>query len=58
MNSRAFYSKSQDEFLHYSEAQGEDADLLNQYNILQYNNMFEKEKDKDKNLFPYYETSD
>lgn len=58
MNSRAFYSKSQGEFLHYSDAQGEDADLLNQYNILQYNNMFEKEKDKDKNLFPYYETSD
>ena len=58
MNSRAFYSKSQGEFLHYSDAQGEDADLLNQYNILQYNNMFAKEKDKDINLFPYYETSD
>lgn len=51
MNSRAFYSKSQGEFLHYFEAQGKDADLLNQYNILQYNNMFEKKKTRIKIFF-------
>lgn len=53
MNARAFYSVSEGEFLHYDEASGEEAEALNEYNILQYNNMFDS--DVSRNFFPYYE---
>ena len=42
VNSRGFYSKSQGKFLHVEDAAGEDAKWLKNYEILQYNNMFDK----------------
>ena len=50
MNSRAYYSKTQGGFVHYTDAVGEEADLLGKYQILQYNNMFDK-KDRSEIFF-------
>lgn len=52
INARAYYSKSEDGFRYFDEAEGEEAEALQQYNILQYNNMFEEENSQ--NFFPYY----
>lgn len=52
MNARAFYSLSAGEFLHYPDASGEEAERLRDYEILQYNNLFEDEPSK--HFFPYY----
>lgn len=53
MNARAFYSPDAGEFLHYQDAVGEEADWLNRYEMLQYNNLFEEEKNR--HFFPYCE---
>ena len=52
VNSRGFYSKSQGKFLHVEDAAGEDAKWLKNYEILQYNNMFDKRNKSELN-FPY-----
>ncbi len=52
MNARAFYSLDAGEFLHYQDAGGEEAERLQDYEILQYNNLFEKECSGQ--FFPYY----
>lgn len=52
VNSRGFYSKSQGRFLHVEDAAGEDARWLKNYEILQYNNMFDK-RNKSELFFPY-----
>lgn len=52
VNSRGFYSKSQRKFLHVEDAAGEDAKWLKNYEILQYNNMFDK-RNKSELFFPY-----
>lgn len=52
MNSRAFYSSKIGAFVHYEDALGEEQELLKEYNILEYNNMFDD--DKSKNFFPFY----
>ena len=53
MNSRAYYSSASNGFLHYTEASGTEKELLDKYDMLQYNNMFDK-KDKSKVFFPFY----
>ena len=52
VNSRGFYSKSQGKFLHVEDAAGEDAKWLKNYEILQYNNMFDK-RNKSELILPY-----
>lgn len=53
INARAYYSKSKGKFQYFDEAVGFEAEALQQYNILQYNNMFEGENSQ--HFFPYYE---
>lgn len=53
INSRGYYSKSQGAFLHLDEAEGEEAEWIQNYNILQYNSMFDK-KNRSDLFFPYY----
>ena len=52
VNSRGYYSNSAGRFKHIEEADGEEAEWLKNYEILQYNNMFDK-KEKSKLFFPY-----
>ena len=52
INSRGFYSKSLGRFFHVEDAAGEDAKWLKNYEILQYNNMFDK-RNKSGLFFPY-----
>lgn len=52
VNSRGYYSNSAGRFKHIEEADGEEAGWLKNYEILQYNNMFDK-KEKSKLFFPY-----
>ena len=53
MNSRGYYSKENGGFVHYSDAQGEEAEWLKKYRILQYNCMFDK-KNRSSYFFPYF----
>ncbi len=41
MNARGYYSKEKQQFIPYDEAPEKEAELLNEYNILQYNNLFD-----------------
>lgn len=53
INSRGYYSKMREGYVHIDEALGEEAKWINKYNILEYNCMFEKKRS---NLFfPFYE---
>lgn len=52
VNSRGYYSLSEGRFKHLEEATGEEAQWLMNYEILQYNNMFDK-KDQSELFFPY-----
>ena len=54
INSRGYYSKSNGRFMHIDEAAGTEAEWINKYEILQYNNMFDKKK-QSKLFFPYLE---
>lgn len=54
VNARAYYSESAGRYRHLEDAQGEEAEWLKKYEILQYNNMFGK-KEKSSVFFPYYE---
>ena len=52
INSRGYYSVSSGCFKHLEEAVGEEAEWIDRYQILQYNNMFDKKK-QSKVFFPY-----
>lgn len=54
INSRGYYSKSQECFLHVDAATGNEAKWIKAYNMLQYNSMFD-EKNRNATLFPYLE---
>lgn len=51
MNAFGYYSKSQDAFVPYDQASGEEAEILEKYRILQYNSMFDEEN-KSQVFFP------
>lgn len=51
INSRGYYSKSEGCFKHIEDATGEEAKWISNYDILQYNNMFDKKKSE--LFFPY-----
>lgn len=53
MNSLGYYSVSQNDFISYDAAEGEEAAWLNQYEALQYNNLFDEEN-RDEMLFGQY----
>ena len=52
INSRGYYSKKNECFMHVDDATGDEAKWIKAYNILQYNSMFD-EKDRSSLLFPY-----
>lgn len=52
INSRGYYSKKNECFMHVDDATGDEAKWIKAYNILQYNSMFD-EKDRSTLLFPY-----
>lgn len=52
INARGYYSKTAGRFLHIEEAEGEEAEWIRDYEILQYNNMFDR-KGKSELFFPY-----
>ena len=51
MNSQGYYSKNNGRFQLYSDAEGQEAEALNQYRILQYNAIFD-EKNRSDVFFP------
>ena len=51
MNSQGYYSKSNGRFQLYNDAEGQEAEALNQYRILQYNAIFD-EKNRSDVFFP------
>lgn len=51
MDSNGYYSLSNGRFITFEEAEGEEADVLNTYCQVQYNNLFD-EQHKNRNLFP------
>lgn len=57
MNSRAYYSEKYSSFIHYEEASSSDKELLDAYEKLQYNNMFDDDN-KSSVFFPFYEGTD
>lgn len=52
INARGYYSQSEGGFLHIEDATGEEAEWIRDYEILQYNNMFDK-KGRSDVFFPY-----
>ena len=52
INSRGYYSKSRNGYMHIDEASDEEKEWINKYNILQYNGMFDKNRSSV--FFPYY----
>ena len=54
INSQGYYSISEGKYKYLADAQGEEAEWINKYEILQYNNMFDLKKHS-KVFFPYYE---
>lgn len=52
INARGYYSRSAGRFLHLTDAKGEEAEWIHKYEMLQYNNMFDK-RGKSELFFPY-----
>lgn len=52
LNSRGYYSISEGTYKYFEDAEGEEADWINKYQILQYNNMFDLD-DQSELFFPY-----
>lgn len=52
INSRGYYSVSEGKFKDVAEAKGEEAEWLKNYEILQYNSMFDR-RDRSELFFPY-----
>ena len=57
MNSRGYYSTQDGCFKHYVDATGEEAEMLDYYQILQYNDMFDK-KNRSDVFFSYDSAAD
>lgn len=53
MNALGYYSKEKGDFIPYDKAEGEEAAWLNQYEALQYNNLFDDDN-RDEDLFKKY----
>jgi hypothetical protein len=53
VSAKGYYSKSQNKYLTVDEASGPEADWLNEYAIVQYNNLFD-EKDRNEVFFDRY----
>lgn len=53
INSRGYYSKEKGCYLHIEDAQGEEAEWISRYHILQYNSMFDRKK-RSNMFFPYH----
>ena len=56
INSRGYYSISQQKFLHFEDAVGEEKEWLDNYQMLQYNCMFDK-KHRSSVFFPYHDSA-
>ncbi len=54
VNARGYYSKQKGRYIHIEDADGEEADWLRDYEMLQYNSMFDK-KNRSGVFFPYYD---
>lgn len=52
INSRGYYSKSAGRFVHLEDAQGKESEWMKQYEMLQYNSMFDK-RGQSELFFPY-----
>ena len=52
INSQGYYSISEGKYKYRADAEGEEAEWINKYQILQYNNMFDLEEQSDV-FFPY-----
>ena len=52
INSQGYYSAADGEYHYLEDAEGEEAEWINRYHILQYNNMFD-EKNRSSLFFPY-----
>jgi phosphoglycerol transferase MdoB-like AlkP superfamily enzyme len=52
INSRGYYSKTQGGYVHVDDAEGEEREWIERYQILQYNSMFDK-KGRSLVFFPY-----
>ena len=52
INSRGYYSISEGKYKYITEAEGEEAEWINKYEMLQYNNMFDLDKQSEV-FFPY-----
>ena len=53
INSRGYYSISEGKYKYLDEAEGEEAEWINKYEMLQYNNMFDL-KEQSELFFPYF----
>lgn len=53
INSRGYYSVSEGKYKYLDEAEGEEAEWINKYEMLQYNNMFDL-KEQSELFFPYF----
>ena len=51
MNANGYYSIIKNKFLSYNQAKGKEADILNMYYQLEYNDMFDN-KNRNNILFP------
>ena len=54
INSRGYYSLTKGGYKHIEDADGEEAEWIKKYQILQYNNMFDRKGQSDV-FFPYEE---
>lgn len=52
INSKGYYSVSEGKFKYLSKAEGEEAEWIHKYEVLQYNNIFDN-KEKSEIFFPY-----
>lgn len=52
INSRGYYSLSEGDYKYLEDAEGEEAEWINKYEMLQYNNMFDLDKQSEV-FFPY-----
>ena len=53
INSRGYYSAAEKKHKYFEDATGEEAEWINKYEILQYNNMFDL-KEQSEMFFPYF----
>ena len=54
INSQGYYSLTKEKYLHVEDARGKEAQWIEKYKLLQYNNLFD-DADRSSVFFPYYE---